>query len=98
MTGQYYHQLLPSNQVSITLLCKCHFELKCKTLHRPLVALTSLVWVLRRESPAPPGWLLRPPCSAVTEYMVYELMAQRGLWGQGDMGFDLGLISDQLAL
>lgn len=68
--GQYYDQLLPSNQVSITVLCKCHFELKCKTLHWPLLALTSLVWALRRESPAPPGWISRPPGSVVTEHAV----------------------------
>lgn len=85
MTGQHYDQRLPSNRVSITLLCKCHFALECKTLHWPLLALTLLVWALRRESPAPPGWLSRPPGGVVTERIVYELTPS-----------DLGLTSDQL--
>lgn len=39
--------------VSITLLYKCIFELKCRTLHWFLLALTLLIWAFRKETPAP---------------------------------------------
>lgn len=59
------------------------------------VSLDLVDWVLRRETPAP-GGALRTLDVTVTKHVVWELRTWQGLWGQGVLGFNLGIPADQL--
>lgn len=59
------------------------------------VSLDLVDWALRRETPAP-GDGLRTLDVTVTKHVVWELRTWQGLWGQGVLGFNLGIPADQL--
>ena len=59
------------------------------------VSLDLVDWALRRETPAPAGGL-RTLDVTVIKHVVWELRTWQGLWGQGVLGFNLGIPADQL--
>ena len=59
------------------------------------VSLDLVDWALRRETPASAGGS-RTLDVTVTKHVVWELRTWQGLWGQGVLGFNLGIPADQL--